>query len=126
VWAKLDAGTEAWYQKVNISRVSLDRVEANLIKLGKRHPFMVQSMFCAIEGQVPDEVEIEAYLERLRRIQASRPGAGPGPILEVQLYTLARKPAQAYCTPVTPEFLSDLRARIENEAGIAARVYGVA
>src|SRR5690606_38894368 len=23
VWAKLDAGTEAWYQRVNVSRVSL-------------------------------------------------------------------------------------------------------
>jgi wyosine [tRNA(Phe)-imidazoG37] synthetase (radical SAM superfamily) len=121
VWAKLDAGTEAWYQKINISRVSLDRVEANLIRLGQSHPFAIQSMFCGIAGEIPDRAEIDAYLDRLRRIQAS--GAR---ILEVQLYTLARKPAQDYCTPVTPEFLSNLRARILAESGIAARVYGVA
>ena len=53
VWAKLDAGTEEWYQKVNISRVSLDRVEANLVRLGRSHPFKIQSLFCGLDGVTP-------------------------------------------------------------------------
>jgi wyosine [tRNA(Phe)-imidazoG37] synthetase (radical SAM superfamily) len=120
VWAKLDAGTEEWYQKVNISRVGLDRIEANLIRLGQDHPFKIQSLFCALDGEAPGRAEIDAYLERLKRIKAS--GAE---VREVQLHTLARKPAQAACTPVTAEFLQALRARIGSEAGLAARVYGV-
>jgi hypothetical protein len=150
VWAKLDAGTESWYQKVNISRVNLDRIEANLIALGQKHPFKIQSFFCGIRdtrGAQPsrfdvssapserslsaaplssenstigwDEAEIGAWLDRLSRVKSS--GAH---ILEVQLYTLARRPAEAFVQPVTGEFLADIRSRVES-LGIPARVYGV-
>lgn len=124
VWAKLDAGTEAWYQRVNISRVNLDRIEANLIALGQKHPFKIQSFFCGIraaEGTLAgwDEAEIAAWLERLQRVRDS--GAR---ILEVQLYTLARRPAEAFVQPVSGDFLKAIRARVET-LGIPARVYGV-
>jgi wyosine [tRNA(Phe)-imidazoG37] synthetase (radical SAM superfamily) len=118
VWAKLDAGTEAWYQKVNISRVSLDRIEANLVALGKAHPFKVQSFFCTIGGKGWDEMEVEAWLGRLSRIKES--GAR---ILEVQIYTLARRPAEAFVHPVTAEFLEEMRERVE-ALGVSANVYG--
>jgi hypothetical protein len=120
VWAKLDAGTEAWYQKINVSRVSLDKVEANLIELGRKHPFKIQSLFCGLDGTAPPRAELDAYLERLRRVKDS--GAE---ILEVQLHTLARKPSQASCTPVTGGFLQDLRGRIEAGIGVPAKVYGM-
>jgi hypothetical protein len=135
VWAKLDAGTEAWYQKVNISRVNLDRIEANLIALGKNHPFKIQSFFCSLrtnpspppplpegEGRNTvgwDEAEIAAWLARVARVRDS--GAT---ILEVQLYTLARRPAESFVQPVTAEFLAGIRARVQ-ALGIEAKVYGV-
>ena len=118
VWAKLDAGTEAWYQRVNISRISLDRIESNLIALGKAHPFKIQSFFCEIGGAGWGEAEITAWLARLDRIRGS--GAR---ILEVQLYTLARRPAESFVHPVTQEFLEGVRRRVE-ALGIPARVYG--
>ncbi len=121
VWAKLDAGTEAWFQRINVSRISLDRIEANLIRLGKDHPFSIQSMFHGFDGEGPPAGETDAYLDRLRRIR----DAGSR-IQEVQLYTLARKPSQADCTPVPMEFLRSLRERIVAEAGLAARVFGAA
>jgi wyosine [tRNA(Phe)-imidazoG37] synthetase (radical SAM superfamily) len=120
VWAKLDAGTEEWYQKVNISRVSLDRIEANLIRLGRSHPYKIQSLFCGLDGEYPSPQEVQAYLDRLARVKASG-----SDIREVQLHTLARKPAQSSCTPVTGEFLQSLRKRIKDGIGIAAEVYGV-
>lgn len=120
VWAKLDAGTEAWYQRVNVSRVSLDRIEANLISLGREHPFKVQSFFCTAGGQGWDEAETAAWLSRLGRVRDS--GAR---ILEVQLYTLARRPAESFIHPVTAEFLRNIEARVQ-ALGIPARVYGVA
>jgi wyosine [tRNA(Phe)-imidazoG37] synthetase (radical SAM superfamily) len=119
VWAKLDAGTEEWYQKINVSRIRLDRIEANLKRLGERHPFAIQSMWHALDGEYPSESELDAYLERLRRIRDD--GSS---ITEVQLYTLARKPANPACTPVTREFLSRLEGRIRAELGLAAKVYG--
>jgi wyosine [tRNA(Phe)-imidazoG37] synthetase (radical SAM superfamily) len=117
VWAKLDAGTEGWYQRINISRVSLDRVEANLITLGKEHPFKIQSFFCKYLGQGWDEAETEAWLGRLRRIRES--GAE---VLEVQLYTVARRPAEAAVTAESPEFLRAVRERVA-ALGIPAKVY---
>lgn len=136
VWAKLDAGTEAWYQKVNTSRVNLDRIESNLVSLGAKHPFKVQSFFCELRMTMPsppaplpegegrntigwDEAEITAWLGRLARVRDS--GAN---ILEVQLYTLARRPAEAYVQPVGGDFLANIRQRVE-ALGIPARVYGV-
>jgi hypothetical protein len=136
VWAKLDAGTEEWYQKVNISRLSLDRIEANMIALGKTHPFKIQSFFCNLSQTKPspqaplpegegrnatlgwDEAEVAAWLSRLARIKDS--GAR---ILEVQLYTLARRPSEAFVQPVTAEFLAGIQQRVE-ALGIAAKVYG--
>ena len=119
VWAKLDAGTEAWYQRVNVSRVPLDRIEANLISLGRSHPFKVQSFFCEAGGKGWDEAEIAAWLDRLARVRAS--GAR---LLEVQLYTLARRPAESFVKPVPAAFLDAMRAKVE-ALGIPAKVYGV-
>jgi wyosine [tRNA(Phe)-imidazoG37] synthetase (radical SAM superfamily) len=125
VWAKLDAGTEDWFQRVNVSRVSLDRIESNLIELGRSSPFKVQSFFGRMKGaegsgarQGWDAAEVEAYLQRLTRIRDS--GAR---ILEVQLYTLARPPSDAHVTAVDKTFLENMRARIE-ALDIPARVYG--
>jgi len=129
VWAKLDAGTEDWFQRVNVSRVSLDRIESNLIGLGRKAPFKVQSFFGRIkapgseaaqgwEGGA-DGAEAQAYLQRLARIHGS--GAR---ILEVQLYTLARRPSDVHVIAVDKPFLENLRARIET-LGIPARVYGM-
>lgn len=119
VWAKLDAGTEEWYQKVNVSRTSLDRIESNLIRLGKSHSYSIQSMFHGFDGVPPPQEELEAYLDRLRRIR----DAGSR-ISAVQLYTLARKPSKSACTPVSAAFLDDIRNRIIGGLGIPAQVYG--
>jgi wyosine [tRNA(Phe)-imidazoG37] synthetase (radical SAM superfamily) len=120
VWAKLDAGTEEWYQKINISRIRLDRIESNLIELGKSYPYKIQSLFCALAGLPPPSEEINAYLNRLQRIKA----AGSD-IREVQIHTLARKPAQTSCTPVSEAFLNSVQVRIESQLGIPAKIYGV-
>lgn len=118
VWAKLDAGTEEWHQRVNASRVPLDHIEANLVLLGRKHPFKVQSLFCRIADEGWNAAEIEAYLLRLAHIRDS--GAR---ILEAQLHTLARHPSDARVSAVDDPFLKAMRDRIQ-ALGIQARVYG--
>ncbi len=120
VWAKLDAGTEAYFQRVNVSRLSLDRIETNLIKLGSRHPFTVQSFFCRMDGEAPPDSEITAYIDRLRRIQNS--GAR---IRGVQLYSLARPPAEALCTPLEMPALLAIADSVRI-LGIPAQVFATA
>lgn len=120
VWAKLDAGTEAYFQRINISRLSLDRIEANLKKLGSRHPFTVQSFFCRIDGEAPSATEISAYVERLRRIQES--GAR---LKAVQLYSLARPPAEALCSPLEVPALEAIAASVR-ALGLSAQVFATA
>jgi wyosine [tRNA(Phe)-imidazoG37] synthetase (radical SAM superfamily) len=120
VWAKLDAGTNEWYQKVNVSRIGLDRIETNLMQLGKHHSYKIQSLFCGLDAELPSATEIDAYLKRLERIKFSG-----SDIQEVQLHTLARKPAQQSCTPVSGEFLQAIREKIETQIGLTAKVYGM-
>ncbi|HLP39948.1 MAG TPA: radical SAM protein [Fibrobacteria bacterium] len=120
VWAKLDAGTEAWYQRVNVSKVSLDRIEAGLVRLGSLHPYSIQTMWHGFDGGLPPDGEVDAWLARLRRIR----DAGSR-IREVQLYTLARQPSQAVCTPVPGPWLAAVRDRVASETGLRAVVYGV-
>ena len=51
VWAKLDAGTEVWYQRVNIEPCfARSHQESNLVELGRKYPFKIQSFFCRIGG----------------------------------------------------------------------------
>lgn len=120
VWAKLDAGTEAYYQSINVSRIHLDTIENNLKLLGSRHPFTVQSFFCRLNGEAPPSEEIDAYLERLRRVKDS--GAR---IEQVQVYSLARPPAEALCQPLETSHLQAIADRIHT-LGIPATVYGTA
>jgi hypothetical protein len=103
---------------VNVARFSLEKIESNLKLLGSWTPFKIQSFFCRIGDAGWDENEIRNYLDRLRRIRDS--GAR---ILEVQLYTLARRPADSKVEAVSGEFLSSLRVQIA-ALGLEAEVYG--
>lgn len=120
VWAKLDAGSEAWYQRVNVSKVSLDRVQEGITALGRVHPVTLQSFFCRLGGEAPSTLEMDRYLGRLQAMKAA--GAR---IREVQLHTLARKPANSEVGAVEGSFLEEVRRRILEEVGIEARIYGL-
>jgi wyosine [tRNA(Phe)-imidazoG37] synthetase (radical SAM superfamily) len=120
VWAKLDAGTETYYQTINRSRVTLDKVESNLIDLGKKHPMTIQSFFAKVHGERPPASEIAAYLQRLGRIRDQ--GAR---IDLVQLYSLARPPAESLCAPLESSYLQGIAERI-HALGLQAKVFATA
>lgn len=89
VWAKLDAGTNDYYRRVNRSAVSFELVLANLRDAACRHPLVIQSMFLSLEKAGPSREEVKAYGTRLVEILE----AG-GRIDRVQIYTVARSPAE--------------------------------
>jgi wyosine [tRNA(Phe)-imidazoG37] synthetase (radical SAM superfamily) len=98
IWAKLDAGTEEYYRLVDVTTISLQRVLDNILEAARLRPIVVQSLFMRVRGAPPDEKEIAAYCDRLREIVAKG-----GKINLVQVYTVARPPAQPYVTPLSNE-----------------------
>lgn len=95
IWAKLDAGTEAYYRQVDVTTIPFSRVLANILAAARIRPMVIQSLFMRIDGCGPGPEEIQAYAQRLREVVT----AG-GHIKQVQVYTIARPPAQANVTPL--------------------------
>jgi wyosine [tRNA(Phe)-imidazoG37] synthetase (radical SAM superfamily) len=117
LWCKLDAGTETYFHLVDGTRLPFAKVLANLLAVARERPIVVQSMFLAWEGRGPDAAEIQAYVARLREIRDGR-----GAISSVQVYTVARKPADARATPLARAAL-DAIAEAVASLGIPAEVF---
>ena len=122
VWAKLDAGTEDYYQLVDRTKFPLHRVLDNILECGRSRPIVIQALFMQVHGEpVPDE-EFDAFIERLRGLvdQGCR-------IKLVQLYTTARRTAEPYVTPLTDAQLDHLANRLHQTlpAQPAQVYYGV-
>lgn len=96
IWAKLDAGTEEYYHLVDVTTISFQRVLDNILEAACLRPIVIQSLFMRVHGVPPDEQEIRAYCNRLREIVVKG-----GRINLVQVYTVARRPAQDYVTPLS-------------------------
>jgi wyosine [tRNA(Phe)-imidazoG37] synthetase (radical SAM superfamily) len=118
LWCKLDAGTEGYFQKVDGTRFPFRKVLDNLLATARERPIVIQSMFLTWEGAGPVEAEVEAYAERLRDIVA-----GGGHIDLVQVYTVARRPADARVGALTDARLEEIAARVRAQ-GLRAEVYG--
>jgi wyosine [tRNA(Phe)-imidazoG37] synthetase (radical SAM superfamily) len=117
IWAKLDAGTEAYYRTVERTSIPLARVLANIAAAGRVRPIVIQSLFMQIRGIGPDDAEISAYVERLKELIAQ--GCK---IKLVQVYTVARGTAEAYVSPLPNGQLDSIAARVR-AAGLAVEAY---
>lgn len=90
-----------------------------LAQRGRRdRPVRIQSLFMRVEGQPPSEEEIAAYVARLQEITA----AG-GAIKKVQVYTVARPPAEAFVTPLSPAEVDAISDQVHNATGLPTKAY---
>lgn len=118
IWAKLDAGTEAYYRQVNRPNVPLDVILDNILAAARKRPVIIQTLFMRINSLGPDPEEISAYINRLRHLVDSG-----GRIARVQVYTVARKPAQDYVTPLSDAQVDEIAERVRNETELDVRAY---
>jgi wyosine [tRNA(Phe)-imidazoG37] synthetase (radical SAM superfamily) len=118
VWAKLDAGTQAYYERVERTSIPLSRVLANIAAAGRHRPLVIQSLFMKIDGRPPPEEEISAYINRVRELVAE--GCR---IKLVQVYTTAREPAEAFVTPLDVGTLGRVAEQLRS-IPVAVEVYG--
>ena len=121
IWAKLDAGTEAYYRTIDRTKIPLKRVLANILDAARVRPVVIQSLLLCLNGQGPSELEVAAYCRRLGEIVA----AG-GQIARVQLYTVARTPAVAEVGPLPNEEMERFGEIIRRRVGITVDIYNAA
>ena len=120
LWCKLDAGTEEHFQRVDGTRLPFRRILDNLLAVARERPIVIQGMFVAMDGAEPPDAEIEAYAARLREIVEKG-----GRIDHVQVYTVARRPADARVEALGSERLERIAERVRAE-GLRVEVYGAA
>jgi wyosine [tRNA(Phe)-imidazoG37] synthetase (radical SAM superfamily) len=109
IWAKLDAGTEEYFRDVNRPNVSLDRILDNILSASRVRPIVIQSLWFRVGGKTPPDAEIEAYCRNLNHLLAA------GGILKtVQLYTIARDPADASASPLADVELDRVASMVQS------------
>jgi len=122
VWAKLDAGTEAYFKLINRTKIPFARILKNIARTAKARPIVIQSLFLKIRGEGPSKEEIGEYCRRLREI---------GNIKLVQVYTIARKamtvvdgiPAWEFVSALSNAEVDAITERVRTEAGVKAESF---
>jgi wyosine [tRNA(Phe)-imidazoG37] synthetase (radical SAM superfamily) len=118
IWAKLDAGTDTYYREINRSKVPFERILDNLGATAARWPIVIQTLFLAWRGRGPAPEEVDAYLGRLRAIQAR------GSLKGIQLYTVARPTPEPEAKPLAAPALDLLAAQVaEAMPGVPVEVF---
>lgn len=96
IWAKLEAGTAEYYHLVERTRISFERIVDNLKLAARRWPLVIQSLFMRVHGQPPPDAEILAFCNVLSEVLEQG-----GRLKNIQIYTVARKPAEPYVTALS-------------------------
>lgn len=96
IWAKLDAGTQAYYEHIDRSAVPFERVVGNMVQASQTQPITIQTMLLRDSSGAMPDTEFLAYIERLRTVLDRG-----GNIKHVQLYTVAREPHETDVEPLT-------------------------
>ncbi len=117
IWAKLEAGTDEYYQLVERTPIPFRQVLDNITAAARIRPVVIQSLFMRIHGEGPSDAELAAFVDRLREIIA----AG-GQIKLVQVYTVARQPAESFVAPLPNATVDAITERIR-KAGISAESF---
>ncbi len=118
LWAKVDAGTQAYMDKVNRPDCSLDKILANILFVARQRPVIIQSLFPLLNGEEPPVEEIEHYVQRLRELREA--GAQ---IPLVQIYSATRPTSHSECGHLSLKTLSRIARRVREGTGLMAEVF---
>ena len=119
IWAKLDAGTEAFYREICRSQIPFERILDNLLATALRWPILIQTLFLSWQGRGPGEAELEAYCGRLEHIMARG-----GRLQAIQLYTVARSTPEPEARPLRHLELDAIAASLRSRLpGLPVEVF---
>lgn len=118
IWAKLDAGTENYYKLIERTTIPFRRILENITAAATVRPLVIQSLFMNVNGVPPDDAEILAFCERLQEVTTA------GGTLElIQIYTVARQPAESFVTALTQVEVERIASTVNNVTGLKAVAY---
>ena len=115
IWAKLEAGTEAYYQRIDRTPIPFRQVLDNITSAARIRPLVIQALFMRVEDQPPPTEELEAFCDRLGEITA----AG-GQLKLVQVYTVARQPAESFVSPLADREVDAIVELVRGRTGLDA------
>jgi wyosine [tRNA(Phe)-imidazoG37] synthetase (radical SAM superfamily) len=118
IWAKLDAGTQDYFEFIAGRKLSLQRVVDNITQAGQQLELTIQTLFPTLDGDDPGEDEFAAYAERINEITAA--GAN---LRLLQLYTTARRPAQQRIGMIDDARMDEIGAFIASKVDVPVEVY---
>ena len=119
IWAKLDAGTEEYYETVCVpGGAGFSRILANILEAARTRPIVVQSLFLRYRGAGPPPGEVEAFCRRLTEIVEKG-----GRISLVQVYTVARRPAVKGVEPLSDAEVDAIASRVRKSTGLDAKAF---
>jgi wyosine [tRNA(Phe)-imidazoG37] synthetase (radical SAM superfamily) len=118
VWVKLEAGTQAYLERVNRPDRPLETILAGILLVARQRPVVIQSLFPSINREAPPATEIDAYVERLRELKTA--GAQ---ISLVQIYSATRPTLHSECGHLPLRTLSQIAQRVRDGSGLRAEVF---
>jgi wyosine [tRNA(Phe)-imidazoG37] synthetase (radical SAM superfamily) len=118
IWAKLEAGTQDYMNRVNRTDVALEKILANILLIARKRVVVIQSLFPSINAEAPPPSEIEAYVQRLRELKEA--GAQ---IRLVQIYSATRPTPHSECGHLPLRTLSAIAQRVREATGLKAEVF---
>ena len=118
IWAKLDAGTQEYYELVNRPNYPLGHVLANITDAARVRPIVIQSLWMKVHGEPPPQSEISAFCDRLNEIVA----AG-GRVKLIQLYTIARRTTEPFAKPLSDAQLDGIAEAVRNRVSAPVETY---
>jgi len=81
-------------------------------------PLVIQSLFMRVDDEPPSTGELEAFCDRLSEILA----AG-GRLSLVQVYTVARRPAESYVTSLSDGEVDAIVELVRSRVGVPTIAY---
>jgi hypothetical protein len=118
IWAKLEAGTDEYYRLIERTPIPFRQILDNITTAARVRPLVIQSLFMRVAGEPPSQAELEAFCGRLNEITA----AG-GRLKLVQIYTVARRPAESYVSPLADAEVDRIVELVKDRAGLPALAY---
>lgn len=118
IWAKLDAGTSEYFKLIDRTPIPFQRILDNIAAAAQVRPLVIQSLFMRVGGEGPSPDELTAYCERLNEIVA----AG-GQLKLVQVYTVARRPAESIVSPLADDEVDAIVEMVRERTGLAAEPF---
>jgi wyosine [tRNA(Phe)-imidazoG37] synthetase (radical SAM superfamily) len=118
IWAKLESGTDEYYHLVERTPIPFRQILDNITAAARVRPLVIQSLFMRVNGDPPPAAELEAYCDRLNEILAEG-----GKLRLVQVYTVARRPAESFVTPLADAEVDAIVRLVKQRTGLPALPY---